>query len=99
MAVAITYEELVAEFPNSVITRAHYARYLLSHGYVKSLKEAFDRYVGDNAPCFVPRKKITPMRAVEIILKAGGIPILAHPMPVSHGTGARLGQAGCFLEG
>lgn len=78
--IPVTYEELEAEFPGSVITRAHYARYLLNHGYTKSLKEAFDRYIGDHAPCFVPRKKITPMRAVEIILKAGGIPILAHPI-------------------
>lgn len=76
----VTYEELTAEFPNCVITRSHYAEYLLKHGYTKSLKEAFDRYIGDNCPCFVPRKKITPMRAVEIILKAGGVPILAHPL-------------------
>lgn len=76
----ITYEELIAEFPNCVITRSHYAEYLLNHGYTKSRKEAFDRFIGDNCPCFVPRKKITPMRAVEIILKAGGIPILAHPL-------------------
>ena len=46
---------------------------------MKSVREAFDRYIGDHGPCFVPRKKITPMRAVEIILKAGGFPILAHP--------------------
>lgn len=87
--VPISYEELTAEFPDSVITRAHYARYMLNHGYVKSLKEAFERYVGDYAPCFVPRKKITPMRAVEIIRKAGGIPILAHPV-LYHLSDARL---------
>lgn len=85
----VTYEELIAEFPRRVITRSHYARYLLNHGYTKSLKEAFDRYIGDNCPCFVPRKKITPMRAVEIILKAGGVPILAHPV-LYHMSNARL---------
>ena len=85
----VTYEELTSEFPDSVITRSHYAKYLLNHGYTKSLKEAFDRYIGDNCPCFVPRKKITPMRAVEIILKAGGIPILAHPI-LYHMSDARL---------
>ncbi len=85
----ITYEELTAEFPDCVITRSHYAEYLLRHGYTKSLKEAFDRYIGDNGPCFVPRKKITPMRAVEIILKAGGVPILAHPL-LYHMGSARL---------
>lgn len=78
--VSITYDALTAEFPGCVITRAHYARYLMNHGYTKSIKEAFDCYIGDYAPCFVPRKKITPMRAIEIILKAGGFPILAHPM-------------------
>lgn len=78
--ILVTYEELTAEFPDSVITRAHYAKFMLSHGYIQSLKEAFDRYIGDHGPCFVPRKKITPMRAVEIILKAGGFPILAHPL-------------------
>lgn len=85
----VTYEELAAEFPDSVITRAHYARYLLNHGYTESLGEAFDRYIGDDGPCYVPRKKISPMRAVEIVLKAGGIPILAHPM-LYHMSPAKL---------
>mgnify|MGYP002767313997 CR=1 FL=1 len=76
----ITYEALLAEFPGAVITRAHFARFLLSHGYIQSLKEAFDRYVGDRCPCFVPREKVTPAQAVELILGAGGIPVLAHPI-------------------
>lgn len=76
----ISYEKLTAEFPNSVITRAHYAKYMLNHGYIKSMKEAFDRYVGDHCPYFVPREKVTPAQAVELILEAEGIPILAHPI-------------------
>lgn len=76
----ITYEALLTEFPGAVITRAHFARYLLSHGYIQSLKEAFDRYVGDHCPCFVPREKVTPAQAVELILGAGGVPVLAHPI-------------------
>ena len=51
-----------------------FARYLLSHGYIQSMKEAFDRYVGDHCPCFVPREKVTPAQAVELILGAGGVP-------------------------
>lgn len=76
----ITYEKLLAEFPDCVITRSHYARYLLAHGYVNSLPEAFDRYIGDHCPYFVPREKVTPEQAVELILQADGIPILAHPV-------------------
>lgn len=76
----ISFDKLQAEFAGSVITRAHYARYLLSHGYVGSLKEAFDRYVGDHTKYFVPREKVTPSQAVTLILNAGGIPVLAHPV-------------------
>ena len=66
-------------FPGAVITRGHYSRYLLDHGYVKSLPEAFDRYLGDHTKYFVPREKITPAQAVQLILEVKGIPILAHP--------------------
>ena len=76
----ITYDELLASYPDSVITRAHYAAYLLEKGYVKSRQEAFDRYVGDHAPCYIPREKITPAQAVHLILDAHGAPVLAHPI-------------------
>ena len=87
--VDITYEKLRAEFPNSVLTRAHYAKYMLEHGAVKSMAEAFDRYIGDRAPCFLPREKVTPSQAVSLILTSGGIPILAHPI-LYHMSDARL---------
>ena len=75
----ITYEKLLETFPDAVLTRAHYARYLFDNGYVKSIPEAFDRYVGDRTKYFVPREKITPQDSIRMILEADGIPILAHP--------------------
>lgn len=87
--IEITYEALLSEFPDAVITRAHYAKYLLSHGHVQSMKEAFDRYVGDHCPCYVPREKVTPVQAVKLILTAGGVPILAHPI-LYHMSDGRL---------
>lgn len=77
---AIRYEDLLKEFPNAVITRAHYAKYMMKQGYIKSIKEAFERYVGDHCPYYVPREKVTPQQAIELILKAGGVPIMAHPI-------------------
>lgn len=76
----IGYESLLAEFPDAVITRAHYAKYLLNHNYTKTMKEAFERYIGDHCSCYVPREKVTPEQAVKLILEAGGIPVLAHPV-------------------
>jgi len=76
----VDYDELIATFSESVITRAHYARYMLSKGYIKSLPEAFERYIGDNSPCYIPREKVTPVQGIQLILNAGGIPVLAHPL-------------------
>lgn len=75
----ITCEALAAAFPDAVVTRAHYAKYLLDKGCVKSRKEAFDRYLGDHTPYFVHREKITPEEVIEVTRQAGGIPVLAHP--------------------
>lgn len=77
---AITMEDVVAENPDSVITRANIARYLFEHGQLKSVAEAFDKYIGDGCKCYVGRFKITPMDAVNLIHEAGGIAILAHPL-------------------
>ena len=85
----ITYEELEAEFPGAVLTRAHYAKLLMKHGYVKSIKEAFERFLGDHCPCYVSREKITPVMAIDLIKKAGGLAILAHPI-LYHMSDARL---------
>jgi predicted metal-dependent phosphoesterase TrpH len=80
LGIGITYEGMLSMFPNCVLTRAHFARYLQEYGYVKSSKEAFERYLGPGCPGYVPREKVTPVQAVEMALEAGGIPVLAHPM-------------------
>lgn len=85
----ITYEKLLAMYPGAVITRAHYASYLLEQGYVKSRQDAFAKYLGDHTKYFVPREKVTPSQAVELILRAGGVPVLAHP-PLYHMGSSRL---------
>jgi hypothetical protein len=94
----ITYEKLMAANPGAVITRAHYASYLVEYGYVKSRSEAFDRYLGDHTRYFVPREKVTPEQAVQMILEADGIPILAHP-PLYHMGKERLEKLVAFLKG
>lgn len=75
----ITYEALAEAFPDAVITRAHYARYMLDRGYVKSTSEAFSKYLGDHTKYFVHREKVTPEEVIKVTLEAGGIPVLAHP--------------------
>lgn len=78
--ISVSWTAMADAFPDCVWTRAHFARYLMEHGYVSSVKEAFPRYLGDHAPCFVPREKVTPWQAIELIHQNGGIAVLAHPM-------------------
>lgn len=77
---SITMEELVAENPDCVITRANIARFLYEHGQIKSVREAFDRYIGDHCKCYVGRLKVASTDAVCLIKEAGGTAILAHPL-------------------
>nr|WP_297769666.1 PHP domain-containing protein [uncultured Butyrivibrio sp.] len=85
----ISYEILTEMFPKTVITRAHFAKYMLEKGYVSSKQEVFDRFIGDDCPYYVPRENITPEMAIEAIVKNGGVPILAHPV-LYHMSDAKL---------
>lgn len=79
--IPMTIDELKDGNPDTVITRAHFAKYLYEHGIVKDAKDAFtDKYLGENSPFYVPRKRMDAKDAIRLIKKAGGIPILAHPM-------------------
>ena len=81
----VSYEDLEAAFPDTVITRAHFAQYLLDRGMISSIDEAFRKLIGDDCPCFVPREKVTPHDAVRFLLRFGGVPILAHPLQYKMG--------------
>lgn len=63
--------------------RPHLAAAMLELGYITEFAEAFNKYIGRGGPAYVPREKITPREAVEIILNARGLPVLAHPFTVS----------------
>jgi predicted metal-dependent phosphoesterase TrpH len=59
--------------------RPHVAQVMRERGYVKSVREAFDKYLGAGKPAHVPRAKLTPADAVRLIRRAGGVPVFAHP--------------------
>lgn len=76
----VSEDKIAAYFGDTSITRAHFARYLYDKGYVKSLTEAFDKYLRRGCPCYVAKEEITIYEAMEIIKEGEGIPVLAHPM-------------------
>ncbi|MFC1503782.1 PHP domain-containing protein [Spirochaetota bacterium] len=77
--IPLSPEDIPAFSKELSVGRVHIAQAMKTHGYVKSIKEAFTRYIGDRSPCYVKRWKYTVDEITEIIRKAGGISVLAHP--------------------
>lgn len=65
------------------IGRPHIAQAMLEKGYVKTFQEAFNKYIAFGGPAYAEREKIAPIEAVGLILRAGGLPVLAHPFTLS----------------
>ena len=81
LGVALTYEEVDGAFRTSSLGRMHVARIMIERGYVRSIREAFDRYLSyeTNQIIYSESDFISSRQAIETILAAGGIPVLAHP--------------------
>ncbi|MDI6815305.1 MAG: PHP domain-containing protein [Dehalococcoidales bacterium] len=65
------------------IGRPHIAQAMLEKGYITSFKEAFTKYLNQGGPAYVKWEKMTPVEAVELILRANGLPVLAHPLTIN----------------
>lgn len=78
--IPVSMELLEQRYPDTVLTRAHLARFMMECGYVSTLSEAFEKYLSPGCPYYIEREKVTPQDAVKLICSTGGIPVLAHPM-------------------
>ena len=72
--------ERVRHLAQGSVGRPHVAKALLEAGYVSTIGEAFDTYIGTGKPAYVPRYKLSPKDAVRLINSANGLPVIAHPI-------------------
>ena len=79
LGMPIDADEVFALVQEGAAGRPHVARVMVARGYVKSVREAFDRYLHAGGPAHVPRRRLTPAEAVGVIRRARGVPVLAHP--------------------
>jgi predicted metal-dependent phosphoesterase TrpH len=79
MGIDIHIEEVEA-LGRSLAGRPHFARLMVSKGYVSNATEAFDRYLDESAPGYVDRDEPLLKEGIERIQKAGGVSSLAHPI-------------------
>ncbi len=75
------------------IGRPHIAQAMLELGYVTSIKDAFDRFLGIGRPAYVERFHLSPIDCVRAIRRAGGVPVWAHP-----GTSRSLGLIDALVD-
>jgi len=66
------------------VGRPHIAQAMLEKGYITSIREAFAKYIGREGPAYVEREKMTPVEAVELIVRAHGLAVLAHPFTTAN---------------
>jgi 3',5'-nucleoside bisphosphate phosphatase len=72
--------ERVRAIAQGAVGRPHVAEALLEAGYVQTIGEAFDKYIGNGCYAYVPRYRLTPEDAVRLIASANGLPVMAHPL-------------------
>lgn len=61
------------------VGRLHLAQAMLKTGKVRNFKDAFNKYIGFQKPCYISNARFSPREAMEAVMKAGGVPVLAHP--------------------
>ncbi len=79
LGLPLEWDRVMAIANGGAIGRPHIARAMLEKGYVESVKDAFNRYIGNGGPAYVARKRLTPEEAVELIHSANGVAVLGHP--------------------
>lgn len=77
--VRITVEDVMAAAAGASVGRPHVADALVSAGHVGSRQEAFDRWLADGKPAAVPKRVLDCAEAIEVVHRAGGLAVLAHP--------------------
>jgi predicted metal-dependent phosphoesterase TrpH len=68
------------------VGRPHIADELVAAGHVPTRQAAFERYLADGGPAWVPTEGLSPRDAIDLVREAGGAPALAHPASLRMGT-------------
>lgn len=80
LGIDITIQEVKSMAMGDITGRPHIARVLLTRGYVRTIDEAFEKYLGKDGLAYFKRFELKPQDGIRAIRKAGGLPVLAHPV-------------------
>ena len=83
LGLPVEWERVQEIVGSGSIGRPHIAQAMLERGYITSVKEAFNNYIGWGGLAYVERDKMPPAEAVKLILRVNGLPVLAHPFTIN----------------
>ena len=80
----ISKADLLKKFPKTqAYGRPHIGQLLIDGGYAKDINDVFKGILRKDSPCYVPKVKVDVPYIIDIIHKAGGLAVMAHPKLVS----------------
>ena len=82
LGMIISWERVLELTDGGSIGRPHIARVMVERGYSPSIRDAFSSYIGRNGTAYVEREKLSPYEAIELVVRAHGVPVMAHPAEV-----------------
>ena len=96
LGINIEWERVQEIAGEGSVGRPHIALAMVEKGYCKEPKDAFPEYLGRNGLAYVERSKMTPPEAIEMLIRFGAVPVLAHPAYLNdmETTIAELAEAG-----
>ena len=79
LGVTLSFDAVESRSAGTAIGRPHIAEAMVESGLVKTFEEAFRKYIGNNCPAYIPKSKLGPKEAIDLIHRAHGVAVLAHP--------------------
>lgn len=92
LGIGMRLEEVEREAGGGQPGRPHIAKLMVKKGIVKTIDEAFERYLGNGKPAYADKCRIETSQAIELINIAGGVPVLAHPCLLELETDEQLDE-------
>lgn len=83
--VDIPWSAITAYAGDDVVGRPHFAQALVAAGYARDPKDAFRKFLARGRSAYCERRRLNPALCVQIIVQAGGVPVLAHPSSLAVG--------------
>lgn len=89
LGLAVSMEEVLAK-ARGIVGRPHIAAVLMDKGFVASKEEAFKKFLGHGGVASIDRERLPPRQAMDLVRRAGGLTVLAHPVQLCTGNDAQL---------